>query len=428
MITITEHQKIEPEKLEGLDPTVLRRCVNYDTSKFVPSSVNLIRYEFNPNPCLYRDGFYSYFRIGAEWIDKEQTRSLVVVPKMKNIDFIEIFMTCLQDNETSDNFSAIYDIDFEAKPIKSKALSTILSPLLVVQFLMVVKRIATKRLRKGYISRTATLPKVKGRINLHQTRLYAITGHHERVCCTFDEYSVDNPENRLLKRALLISRGMISLMSDHKAYNALAAVCNRCLSVFEGVSDEYSNKMPIVKSNKLYGEYSEAIRMAKMIFRQQDVATSKNNIDSSNMVPVFRIDMALLFEHYSLAILRKAFGESSVQYQVKGFSGRYVADFVIRHSDLKIIVDSKYVDSEDGVVAKPEFIKQLSAYSRDKAILKSMGYDVTDEDSIPIVPCLIVYPAITDKRISQDFLFIHPVKQTVKFYTFPINIPIISGM
>lgn len=424
MITITEHQKIETERLESLDLATLRGRVNYDTSRFVPSSVNLIRYEFDPNPNSYRDGFYSYFRIGAEWIDEEQTRSLVVVPKMKDIDFIEMFMTCLQSNGISDDFSAIYDIDFEAKPISSKALSSILSPLLVVQFLMIVKRIATKGLSKGYVTRTETLSKIKGRIHLRQTERYALYGHRERVYCTFDEYSVDNPENRLLKKALLISRDMISLMSDHKAYVTLSAMCNHCLSVFENVSDECSDKISMVKSNKLYREYSEAARIAKLILRRQDIVACKEKAGLSNMVPVFRIDMALLFEHYTLALLRRTFGESVVLYQAKGFRGRYVADFLIKQgSNLRIIVDSKYVDSGDSAVAKPEYIKQLSAYSRDKVILKSMGYDVADEDTLPIVPCLIVYPAITDKRISKNNIFAQPVKQTVKFYTFPINIP-----
>ena len=426
MITIAEHQKIEAEKLEGLDLTALRRCVNYDTSSFVTSAVNLIRYEFNGDQKDYRDGYYSYYRIGAEWIDKEQKRSVVVVPKIKNIDFIEMFMTCLQDNEAADNFSNIYDIDFDAKPIKSKALSSILSPLLVVQFLMVVKQIAIKGLRKGYISKTEVLPKVKGRINLRLTERYAITGHRERVHCTFDEYSIDNPENRLLKKALLISRNMISLMTDHKAYATLSAMCNHCLSVFEGVSDETSEKLPIVKSNKLYREYSEAIRIAKMILRRQDVSSNRNSNDSMNMVPVFRIDMALLFEHYSLSILRKTFGFSSIKYQTKGYYGRYFTDFLINSNNLRVIIDAKYVDAESGTVAKPEYIKQLSAYSRDKVILKSLGYDVTDEESIPIVPCVIAYPSINATQPSKDMLFSQPFKQTVKFYTYPINIPIIN--
>ena len=340
MITIAEHQKIEAEKLEGIDLTALRGYINYDTSKLVTSAVNLIRYEFDPNPKAYRDGFYSYYRVGAEWIDKEQKRAVVVVPKIGKIDFIEMFMTCLQDNEAADNFSDIYDIDFDAKPIQSKALSSILSPLLVVQFLMVVKKIAIKGLRKGYISKTEVLPKVKGRINLRLTERYAITGHRERVHCTYDEYSVDNPENRLLKKALLISHDMVSLMTDHRAYATLSAMCNHCLSVFEDVSDEASEKLPIVKSNKLYREYSEAIRIAKMILRRQDVSANRNHDNSLNVVPVFRIDMALLFEHYSLAILRKAFGFSSVKYQTKGYGGRYITDFLINSNNLKIIIDA----------------------------------------------------------------------------------------
>jgi 5-methylcytosine-specific restriction enzyme subunit McrC len=384
--------------------------------------VNLVRYEFDPNPSSFRDGFYSYYRIGAEWIDEEQTRTLVVVPKMQNIDFIEMFMTCLQGNETSDNFSTIYDIDFEAKPIKSKALSAILSPLLVVQYLMVVKRIATKGLRRDYISRTETLLKVKGRINLRQTERFALLGHREQVHCTFDDYSVDNPENRLLKKALIASRGIISHMTEHKAYAKLFAMCNHCLSVFENVSYDCNDKMPILKSNKLYREYSEAIRIARMILRRQDVAVHKYNTDT-HLIPVFRMDMALLFEHYALANLRRAFGESAVQYQAKGYHSRFRPDFLVKKDDLRIIIDAKYTQPINEYSTDLDYIKQLSAYSRDKVILKSIGYDTTNENSIPIVPCLIVYPSITYKVLSPETVLTQPVKQTEKFYIYPINIP-----
>lgn len=426
MITIREHEKINNESLEGIDLTSLRARINYDTSKFVTSSVNLIRYVFDPNPNSYKDGFYSYYRIGAEWIDKENKRSIVVVPKIDKIDFLEMFMTCLQDNESADNFSAIYNIDFEGEPIKSATLSSILSPLLVVQFLIVIDKIAHKGLCKDYISKEDTLSKVKGRINIRLTERNVLTGHHGRIHCKFDEYSVDSPENRLLKKALRIARDMISNMVDNKAYIKLSGICNHCLSTFENVSDIVSEKLPIVKYNKLYPEYSEAIRIAKIILHWQDIAISNKDNSSFHIVPIFQIDMALLFEHYSLAILRKIFGFSSVKYQTKGYRGRYITDFLIQKNNLKLIIDAKYVDIEDRVVAKPEYIKQLSGYSRDTVILKAMGYDISDDDSIPVIPCLIAYPAITKSNSSLAEIFSHPIKHTLKFYKYPIHIPIMS--
>lgn len=423
MITTTEHQKVDLEN-EDLDFMVLKNRINYDTSKFIPSSVNLIRYEFESNPDSYRDGFYSYFRIGAEWLDKEQTHALVVEPKIKGIDFVEMFMTCLQDNRFADDFSSVYDIDFEAKPIESKVLNSILSPLLVLHFLVNVKSIVTKGLRKGFIRRTEVVPKVKGRVNLRKTVQCALLGHSERVQCDFEEYSVDNPENRLLKRALIVSRNMLSIMEYHKSYLDLSAMCNYCLNAFENVSIDGLVKIQDLKANKLYPEYAEATRLARMILRRQGSSAVKDKAELLDKVPVFRIDMALLFEHYVLAQLRKVFGETAILYQVKGFRGRYIVDFLVKCDELKVIVDAKYVNPESGVVAKSEYIKQLSGYGRDKVILEVMGYDICNEDSLPNVPCLIIYPSVKDEKISKEVIFSRPVRNIVKFYTCPIGIPI----
>lgn len=423
-MTLKEHQKIEESDLNGFDLDLLRRHINYDTSCFDASKINLIRYEFEPsnNPEKFRDGFYSYFRIGAEWLDKNQSCPIVVVPKMENIDFINMFMTCLQSSETADDFSSIYDIDFEAKPIKSKALSSILSPLLIIQYLMVVKRIAGRGLRKGYINREANLNKVKGRIDIYKNeRLNTLMGHNERVYCKFDEYSENTPENRLLKKALKVSLDMISKMSDHSSYVTLSAMCNQCISAFVNVDDEYTGIVTQVKHNKLYQDYTDAIRFALMILRRQEIAVSGGHF-MSDMVPVFRIDMALLFEHYALAILRDYIGPAHVDYQVKS-GNRFIADFLIHKNEFKAIIDSKYVDGSSQTVAKPEYIKQLSAYARDKVFLKKLGYDVSDEDKIPIVPCIILYPTVNRISIRESSLFLKPISKTVKFYTIPISIP-----
>lgn len=422
MILLQEHRRISDADLEGLNLDDLRRRVNYDTSRFDASRINLFRYEFDP--VARRDGFYSYFRIGAEWIDSAQTLPVVVVPKMHNIDFIEMFMTCLRMAEPSDDFSSIYDIDFDARPIRSQALDSILSPLLVVQYLMTVQRIATRGLRKGYVARSENLSKVKGRIDIRRNqRMNVLAGHAERIFCNFEEYSVDTPENRFLKNALYVARDMISLMNEHRAFAVLSAMCNHCISAFAAVSDDSAIAVPNVKANKLYHDYTEAIRIAGMILRHRDIAVSSHSANPTGLVPVFRIDMALLFEHYALAGLRRVFGRKSVKYQVKGYGGRFIADFLITKGDFRAIVDTKYIDGDKAAVAKPEYIKQLSAYARDMVLLRSLGIGTTDESAIPIVPCVLLYPAETVFELSELMLLRHKVKETLQFYTCPFTIP-----
>ena len=183
--------------------------------------------------------------------------------------------------------------------------------------------------------------------------------------------------------------------------------------------------MPFVKSNKLYRDYSDALRIAAMVLRRQDIAISRHDNQPDEYVPVFRIDMALLFEHYALAVMRRTFGHGAVQYQVAGYAGRFYADFLLTAGPQRFIIDAKYIDDTQSTVAKADYIKQLSAYARDKRLLRSLGYDTTDDTTLPIVPCILIYPVTSHTVLDADTLFNHPVHETVSFYTCPLSIPII---
>ena len=90
--------------------------------------------------------------------------------------------------------------------------------MLIVQYLLIVKQISDRGLRKGYVFKEDNLNKVRGRINFRKNEILNIrTAHKERVYCKYNEFSVDTPENRYLKRALIIASDMISLMEDHKS-------------------------------------------------------------------------------------------------------------------------------------------------------------------------------------------------------------------
>lgn len=426
-IVTSEHSPIDANRLEGLDADALRQRINYDTRRFVTEQVNLVLCEFSTTE--KKDVFTTYYRIGAEWLDEKQTKALVVTPKVPNIDFLEMFMTCLRTSEPDDDFSTIYDIDFDARPIKSKALNSILSPLLVVQFLNCVERIASRILRKGYVARHENLCKVKGRIDvIGNERRNLLTGHRESVLCKYNEYSVDTPENRYIKRGLLVARDMISLMAQHKAYATLAAKCGSCLSAFADVSPDFQGKAPQIKHNKLFRDYTEALRLALMLQRRQDISLSKSEGDMSDYVPVFRIDMALLFEHYALAMLRERYG-SGIMYQDGGYGKRFVADFLLNTPSSKVILDTKYIPNYDTKTEiDPQYIMQLSGYARDKSLLKALGIDCSDEDAVPVVPCMILYPVLTERN-GKCFRFTMSNKKrlphTLKFYKCQVPVPLL---
>lgn len=187
---------------------------------------------------------------------------------------------------------------------------------------------------------------------------------------------------------------------------------------------------PQVKHNKLFRDYTEAIRLATMLMRRQDISISKTGSDMTDYVPVFRIDMALLFEHYALALLRERYG-NAILYQVRGFGKRFVADFILHTLSFKYILDTKYIpDYDSKTEVDPQYIMQLSGYARDKMLLKELGIDCSDENSVPVVPCMILYPILTE-RTGESFHFIISKKKrlphTLKFYKCPVPVPAISS-
>lgn len=423
MIQKYEHQTVTEAELDGLDLDKLRRHINYDTSHIVTSKLNLLTYNIGEQ---HPEGSFSaLFRIGAEWLDAEQTCPIVVTPKMHNIDFIDMFMQCLSDNDADDKFAEIYDIDFDAKPIYAPGLDSVLSPLLVVQFLMCMKRIASRGLRKGYVHREGNLNKIKGRIDLRKNeRQNIISNHCERVYCRYEEFSVDTPTNRYLKQVLLASQNMIMKMSDHRSFVPLLAMLNYCMSSFQCVS---SHNAPLsvtnIKHNKLYRDDTDALKMATLILRRKAIAINPNmREDASSYVPVFRMNMALLFEHFALAKLRQTFNRAVI-YQAKGHNGRFYPDFLITQDKQPIIADAKYIPDFSNSAIKGDYIQQLSGYARDKKLLHLLKIDCSDESLIPIVPCVILYPTTEPISLSNTDLLFAKEAATVQFYKCPIHIP-----
>lgn len=119
-------------------------------------------------------------------------------------------------------------------------------------------------------------------------RYNMLTGHRERMLCKFDEFSADTAENRFIKHGLRIARNMIAMMEDHRAYPVLAAKCNRCLTAFSNVSDARTLRLPAIKHNKLFRDYSEALRLASMLMRRRDISVSEHGHADEDKIPIVK--------------------------------------------------------------------------------------------------------------------------------------------
>lgn len=385
--------------------------------------LQLIQWTKLPNSDQW--GYYTSYKIGAEWIDENEAIVVTTKRNMENIDFLKMFMTCFSSNIELESFSKIYSINFEKPSIKAPALRSVLSLLIVIHFINAVNRI--KNLRKDYVHYSNNLNKIKGHISvLKNERKNISLKRFDRIYCEYDEYSLDIPENRLIKKALLFSKNLLFKYNQHHSINYLL---NKALSLFHDVSDNVTIKeVDRIKGHKLFNEYNEAVRLAKVILRHFDHNIIKES-HSDEMVPPFVIDMSLLYEHYVYGLLREAYGNKII-YQYRSRTG--VPDFLYVSEDFIGILDTKYIPRYNDSPIDTYVIRQLSGYSRDLTILKKLGYVNIQEDSpIPSVPCVIIYPSEKENS-SNPFKDVNLVDLYKKenglahFYKIEIPLPSIS--
>ncbi len=338
-------------------------------------------------------GYYASYYIGAQWVDKERSEAIVVTPKMPNIDFMKMFMTCFNSGIEVESFNDIYKIDVGEPSIEAPALRSVLSPLLIVHFLSVVGRI--KALKKGYVHHSENLKKVRGRINiLRNERKNVMMKRYDRIHCEYDEYSIDIPENRLIKKALLFAKQVVTNIGGQSSANgSLRGLLGKEMAMFEQVSAEVEiREVKQIRGHKLFTEYKEAIRLAKLILRHFDYSISKVAEEEKDVTP-FVLDMSLLYEHYVYGLLCDAYGMGSLKYQYVG-AFKESPDFLYRGGGFRYVLDAKYRSWLEGSDDYKEGVRQLSGYARDIKVLEWL-YDgkLTANTNVEVVPCILIYPS-----------------------------------
>lgn len=256
-------------------------------------------------------GYYASYVIGAEWIDDDEALVVTTKKGLGTIDFLTMFMTCFTSNLSIESFAEIYSIDSDAPLIQAPSLKGVLSPLVVLHFLGVVSRI--KSLKKGYVHCSENLKKVKGHIKVMKNERKNVSSKRfDRVFCDYDEYTVDIPENRLIKKALLFSKRILApIIERHKDGIKAKLMLSKSLANFENVSDDVQIRdVSHIKGHKLFREYSEAIRLAKLILQRYDYSINKTSIEEDKVAP-FTLDMACYMSTMSMGCSMKLMAKES---------------------------------------------------------------------------------------------------------------------
>ena len=377
---IREHTKI-PEKFHALLENV----------KFVG---NPTEYMGIPKYLGIDQNYIASYYIGASWLIENEL-AVVVTPKMENIDFVQMFLTALRMEEKykKDYFSMCYGICLDEPPIETTTQLNQLTPMLVLHYISMLYRLAQRGLKKNYVTQEENLKsKVKGRIMMgRHLQKNVFVQRADRVFCQFQEYTDDTPENRLLKRALSFADKFVNgSMRQKLSATDIPHRLSRLRAQFSHISDDIEPyQIQHLATNKLYKDYRDAIRVAKMLLHRFDYSIAKVN-DDNHSTPPFWIDMSRLYEMWVWSKLDAAY-PGQIEFQVEGHCKSQV-DYIKVSANEKLIMDAKYKphyeDSNRGILAD---IREISGYARDSKILNSLG--ANDDE----VKCVIIYP-------QQEFL------------------------
>ncbi|MBC6399753.1 MAG: hypothetical protein GDA37_01835 [Ekhidna sp.] len=413
--TLRECNGCSEDSYEGNEPEIL-----FKQDKEKKIGVYLKNKEDEKYLKTKADNYY----VGIDWIEKGKS-AVEIKPKLdkngKNTDVLKMFFGCLKHPEVSAEVEKIYDIKFDEKPIIISKEQDQLTPLLVLQFLQVVKQIVKKGLKKGCHRKEENLnSRVKGKINV---ALNIKRNLHQPLYnyCSFEEFNEDIKENRIIKKTLSFCQKYLSSYDSNfqKEYQPLF---DYCYPPFHNVSEKVNLfDLKFLKINSFYKEYRTAFQLARLILKRY--AYNLKNIEQGNKVsiPPHWIDMALLFELYVLGMLKDTFNRS-VTYQFEANKGN-ILDYLLNTNGHKMVIDAKYKPSWKNKT-NDEDIRQVSGYARLNKVYEKLGKACGEN-----IDCLIIYPDVTDGVdiiIKKDFFkknAVEEVKQYCGIYKLAVTLP-----
>ena len=383
--------------------------------------------------CL-QAGYY----VGALWLVKHH-KFVYIEPKMNKkqvaegsliqeeewaeIDYLKMLLsiTGLDPKDTQD----LIKIYWDEPPITIEQQKDTLTPFLMVQFLLLLKRIVRKGLKKSYYTVEENLNnRIKGKIQLakhlkQNVFKNKLTAH----VCRYQEFGMDNLENRFLKKVLQF---IISFKNTHANYFAgndksIRELITYCSPHFELISEEIDvENLKKLTSNTFFKEYEEAIRIGKHILKRFSYNITETT-QQKVAIPPFCIDMPKLFELYVYKKLQEQFGgREEVLYH---FIADYTElDFLLDTPKYKMVIDAKYKPIyEDSRVI--DDIRQVSGYARLTDVYEKLGL----KDSNELIDCLIIYPSLEENK-DLNIENKKEISEYRNIYKLSVSIPLITNL
>lgn len=375
----------------------------------------------------------THYYIGVDWLIENQ-KAIYVEPKLnkagdEQVDYLTMLFSALKHTESLKHLENLFEIKWDKATIEIEQQQDVLTPLLVVQFLSLVKEIVRKGLKKSYYKVEKNLhSKVKGKVLVSQTiKQNLIKNKTLHTFCSYEEFGLNGLENRLIKKTIVFINRYLSNSKNLQSERYTTELFNYINPSFEYVSEEVNlHDLKYTKTNAFYKEYEEAIKLAKLILKRFGYSIT-NTQEKTIKTPPFWIDMSKLFELYVYGKLRERFPSKDEVIYHKKFN-RLEPDFILKSKDekLKMVVDAKYKPRYSNNNISNDDVRQVSGYARLKSVYEELDIEIKNEEN-KVIDCLIIYSDQNSKR--KDFknnFDIFSINNYVDFYKIGIELPVLE--
>ena len=172
--------------------------------------------------------------------------------------------------------------------------------LVAASFVTCLKQICRRKLKPQMIKHNENLKaKAKGKIDIkRQLKTNVFKGREDRMFCTYNIFSVDTVENRILKFSLKKAEYILKIKYS-KAYAQMKKDIKYCKNALADVSDVKvdKNMFSMISINGLYSYYKDAMGFAKQLVSNLYIAPTWQGGRIGKVIP-YVINMELLFEFY----------------------------------------------------------------------------------------------------------------------------------
>ncbi|MBE6573251.1 MAG: restriction endonuclease [Ruminococcaceae bacterium] len=264
-----------------------------------------------------------------------------ILPKIDMSDDVDtnkrIFLTMLRSmKEFNAKSFNLADLDISKNSIYEIFISMYLSE---------VKELVKKGIRSAYINVEENITAFMGKLLISQQLSQNLT-HRERFYMSYDVFSTDRAENRLIKSTLIKLNGITRSMKSKQNIRLL-------LNSFENISESfnYEKDFALIINDRSMKAYELILMWSKIFLLDKSFSTFKGSANSRALL----FPMEKVFESYVADMIKKQMNDWRVSTQDKGhylFSEIWGEkqknifalrpDIVMTKGERRVIMDTKW--------------------------------------------------------------------------------------